>query len=116
GIGLDAAERPMGADGNGFMGYDRLTTAKMITDGTSNTVALMETRQGLGPWARGGSSTLRGFDPDAPLWEAFGGHPGGTSTAMADCSVRFLRASTDPNKLAAAITIAGNEQIGPDWD
>jgi len=63
GIGLDAATQPAGAPGNGFMGYDRLTSLSMIKDGTSNTIALMETRSGLGPWARGGSSTLRGFDP-----------------------------------------------------
>ena len=61
------------------MGYDRLTSLAMIKDGTSNTIALMETRFDLGPWARGGASTLRGFDPaDVPLYgdqRPFGGHP-----------------------------------------
>ncbi|HZU36689.1 MAG TPA: DUF1559 domain-containing protein, partial [Gemmataceae bacterium] len=37
GIGPDAATQPAGAAGNGFMGYDRRTSLKMITDGTSNT-------------------------------------------------------------------------------
>src|SRR5581483_12164631 len=63
GIGLDAATQPAGTPGNGFMGYDRLTSWAMIKDGTSNTIALMETRSNLGPWARGGSSNVRGFDP-----------------------------------------------------
>jgi prepilin-type processing-associated H-X9-DG protein len=113
GIGPDAAGQPAGAAGNGFMGYDRPTSVAMIKDGTANTIALMETRVGLGPWARGGPSTLRGFDPaDVPLHgdnRPFGGHPDGMNAAMADGSVRFLRPSIDPGRLAAAITIAGGE-------
>ncbi|HTU20083.1 MAG TPA: DUF1559 domain-containing protein [Gemmataceae bacterium] len=118
GIGRDAAEQPAGAAGNGFMGYDRLTSVSMIEDGTSNTIALMETRVGLGPWARGGTSTLRGFDPaDAPLHgdkRPFGGHAGGMHAAMADGSVRFLPSSIDAKRLAAAITIAGGEAVDLD--
>jgi hypothetical protein len=113
GIGLDAASQPEGTPGNGFMGYDRLTSLATIKDGTSNTIALMETRSGLGPWARGGTSTLRGFDPaDVPVCgdqRPFGGHTSGMSAGMADGSVRFISSSIDPAKLAAAITIAGGE-------
>jgi competence protein ComGC len=113
GIGLDAASQPEGAAGNGFMGYDRLTSLATIKDGTSNTIALMETRSGLGPWVRGGTSSLRGFDPgDLPVGgdqRPFGGHTGGMSAGMADGSVRFIRSSIDPAKLAAAITIDGGE-------
>jgi prepilin-type N-terminal cleavage/methylation domain-containing protein len=115
GIGLDAASQPEGAAGNGFMGYDRLTSLATIKDGTSNTIALMETRSGLGPWARGGTSSLRGFDPgDLPVGgdkRPFGGHVGGMSAVMADGSVRFISSSIDPMKLAAAITIAGEESV-----
>jgi len=118
GIGHDAAKQPAGAAGNGFMGYDRLTSMTMIKDGTSNTIALMETRFGLGSWARGGASTLRGFDPaDVPLHgdqRPFGGHSGGMLAAMADGSVRFLPSSIDPKKLAAAITIDGGELVDLD--
>ena len=118
GIGHAAAGQPAGAAGNGFMGYNRRTSVTMIKDGTSNTIALMETRFDLGPWARGGSSTLRGFDPaDGPLdgdKALFGGHSGGMNAAMADGSVRFLRSSIDPKKLAAAITIAGGERVDLD--
>ncbi len=100
------------------MGYDRLTSLDMIKDGTSNTIALMETRSGLGPWARGGSSTLRGFDPtDGSLQNdnpPFGGHHEGMNAAMADGSVRFLPSSIDPKRLAAAITIAGGEPVDLD--
>jgi prepilin-type processing-associated H-X9-DG protein len=119
GIGPDAATRPAGAAGNGFMGYDRLTSLAMIKDGTSNTIALMETRVGLGPWARGGASNLRGFDSaDLPICgdqrPFFGGHPGGINAVMADGSVRSIRASIDPKNLAAAITIAGGEPVDLD--
>jgi prepilin-type N-terminal cleavage/methylation domain-containing protein len=118
GIGRDAARQPAGAAGNGFMGYDRLTSLKMITDGTSNTIALLETRSGLGPWARGGASTLRGFDPaDVPLHgdnRPFGGHANVMHAGMADASVRSISASIDAQRLAAEITIAGGESI--DWD
>jgi hypothetical protein len=113
GIGHDAAARPAGTAGNGFMGLDRLTSTAMIKDGASNTIALMETRSGLGPWARGGASNLRGFDlADVPLHgdgRPFGGHPAVMHAAMADGSVRSIRPSIEPNKLAAAITIAGGE-------
>jgi type II secretory pathway pseudopilin PulG len=115
GIGADAATRPTGADGNGFMGYDRPTHAAVIRDGRTNTIALMETRSEIGPWARGGPSTVRGFDPaDTPHCgdgRPFGGHAGGyTGVAMADGSLRSVRSNTDPKGLAAAITIAGGEK------
>ncbi len=115
GIGHDAASQPAGAVGNGFMGYDRMTSMATITDGTSNTIALMETRVGLGPWARGGASTLRGFDPADVPWHGddrpFGGHAGGINAAFADASVRFLHSAIDAEELAAAITIAGGEPV-----
>ncbi|MBN9520466.1 DUF1559 domain-containing protein, partial [bacterium] len=63
GVGLDAASRPAGAPGNGFMGYDRVTTAATVKDGTSNTIFLTGTRLDLGRWARGGATTVRGYDP-----------------------------------------------------
>jgi prepilin-type processing-associated H-X9-DG protein len=89
-----------------------------IKDGTSNTIALIETRSGLGPWARGGATNLRGFDPaDLPLHgdqRPFGGHSGGMHAALADGSVRFIRSSIEPKKLADAITIAGGEPVDLD--
>jgi prepilin-type processing-associated H-X9-DG protein len=118
GIGHDVASQPAGAPGNGFMGYDRITSLSMIKDGTSNTIALMETRAGLGPWARGGASTLRGFDPAGVPLDGenppFGGHPKGMHVAMVDGSVPFLLSSVDPKRLAAAITIAGGEPVDLD--
>lgn len=109
GLGSDAASRPAGAAGNGFMGYTRVTDFDMIRDGTANTIAITETRVRIGPWARGGDSTLRGFDPAAP--DPFDGHKDLFQVAMADGSVRSIRTSVNPNVLAAAMTIAGGEPI-----
>ncbi|QEG26794.1 hypothetical protein GobsT_15410 [Gemmata obscuriglobus] len=113
GLGSEAASRPAGAAGNGFMGYDRVTPISMIKDGTSNTIALTETRVGLGPWARGGPSNLRGFESAEFLNHAEGRSrsnvPHGMNVGMADGSVRFIGPWTDPKKLVAAITIAGGE-------
>lgn len=118
GIGLDAAERPSGTVGNGFMGYKRFTSKSMIEDGTANTIALMETRTGLGPWARGGKSNLRGFDPtDLPVHgdhRQFGGHTGSMMAAFADGSTRTISTLIDPKILAAAFTIAGGESVNFD--
>jgi hypothetical protein len=117
GIGPIAAEQPSEAKGNGFMGYDRQTSLAMIKDGASNTIALMESRADLGPWARGGASTLRGFDPAVPLHgdqPPFGGHAGGMHVGMADGTVRFIRSSIDPSKLAAAITVADGDPVDLD--
>jgi len=118
GVGLDAAARPVGAPGNGFMGYDRLTTFKMIEDGTSNTIALMEVRSDIGPWARGGPSTARGYDPatgslgnDPTPFEV---HSGVALVAMADGSCLSLRASKNRMNFAAGVTIAGKVTFEPD--
>jgi prepilin-type N-terminal cleavage/methylation domain-containing protein/prepilin-type processing-associated H-X9-DG protein len=117
GLGNDAPSRPADAPGNGFMGFHRATKPDGIKDGTSNTLVLIETRIGVGPWAAGGAVNVRGFNlEDAPhIGEdrPFGWHgeSKGANAVMADGSVRFLSAKTDPAKLAAAITIAGNETI-----
>ena len=122
GIGLDAASRPVGAPGNGFMGYDRKTTPSMIRDGLANTIALMETettlspwaRSGtLGPWAQGGIATVRGFDlMDLPIsgnGRPFHQHYQSFQVAFADGSFRRLNSSINPDILASWITIDGGE-------
>ncbi len=111
GLGLDAAWKFAGAAGNGFMGYDRLTSMAQIKDGASHTIALMETHAS-GPWAQGGTSTLRGFDPAGEQWSS--AHTGGMNIAMVDGSVRFVSHGIDSKTLAAAITIAGGEPVDLD--
>lgn len=113
GIGRDAPLRPFGDPRNGFMGFDRPNSLGMIKDGTSQTIALAETSTNLGPWARGGFANVRGFVPtDLPLHgenRPFMGHTNIFNAGMADGSVRFVKGSIDPHKLAATITIAGGE-------
>lgn len=119
GIGRQAASQPADSVGNGFMGYDRITTMSMIAakDGLSNTIAVMETVYEPGPWARGGFASLRGFDPTDLPWSGvrrpFGGPHRTAHAVMADGSVRDLKNDLDLKNLAAAITIAGGEKI--DW-
>lgn len=118
GLGANAAAQPADTAGNGFMGYDRRTSLAMIKDGRADTIALMETRVGLGPWARGGETNLRGLNPtDVPLIgdeRPFGGHADITQSGFADGSVRSIRSSIDPQVLAAAVTIAGGETF--EWE
>lgn len=115
GTSLDAAAKPAIATGNGFMGYDRITTFKTIVDGHSETIALLETHQALGPWARGGLSTLRGYDAEKMQLDAkfppFGGHLKGMNAGFVDGSVRLIHYSIHPKTLAELITIAGKEKI-----
>jgi prepilin-type N-terminal cleavage/methylation domain-containing protein/prepilin-type processing-associated H-X9-DG protein len=115
GIGHDAATRPLDAPGIGFMGFTRATKPDAIKDGTSNTLALIETRAGVGPWAASGAINVRGFDVEAAPHigegRAFGWHTNGANAALVDGSVRFLSAKTDAAKLSAAITIAGNDVV-----
>jgi prepilin-type processing-associated H-X9-DG protein len=115
GVGLDAAARPAGAAGNGAMGYDRTIALWAVKDGCSNTICLAETAAGVGPWARGGPATLRGFDPaDAPVsgpGRPFGVHERGFNVAMLDGSVRFVRDTVDPHMFAAAVTVGGRERV-----
>ena len=119
GLGREAASQPQGAPGNGFMGYDRPASYSAIPDGASFTIALMETRADLGPWARGGTATLRGFDPaDVPWYgkqRPFEGHRNGIQVAMADGATRFVSAKMSPQTLAAVMTVAGGETIPAEW-
>lgn len=113
GLGKDATALPAGDLRNGFMGDDRETTLSMITDGVSNSIALMDTHRNLGPWARGGESNLRGYQvDDLPLFgegRPFGVRSAGAYAAMADGSVLFVNSSISPSVLAGAFTIAGGE-------
>jgi prepilin-type N-terminal cleavage/methylation domain-containing protein len=111
GLGHDAAKREEKAAGIGFMGYERKTTLGSIKDGAENTIMLFETRSASGSWARGGPSTLLGFEPEnSPL----GGHDDGSNVLMCEGFVRFIRNTMESQKIAAAMTIAGSETVSLD--
>jgi prepilin-type processing-associated H-X9-DG protein len=101
--------------------YDGPTPTAMIQDGLRYTAQIVETNSELGPWLRGGPSTLRGLDADALPYigtnRPLGGcHPGGVYVSMADGSVQFVKDTIDPMVFRAMWTIAGgpNEQTFDD--
>jgi hypothetical protein len=130
GVGADAATRPAEAPGIGIFGYDRAVKKDDVKDGLENTAMLFETARDLGPWIRGGPGTVRAVDVgDAPLAGAdrpFGGthfrrtwtfqrRTDGFNVLLADGSVRYTTNEINPAVLAALATIAGGEEIPPNW-
>jgi prepilin-type processing-associated H-X9-DG protein len=116
GVGRDAPSLPIGDRRAGVFGNDRRARLQDITDGLSNTVAVVESAEDHGPWLAGGRATVRGLDPARQPYlgkgRQFGGlHRGGAMALFADGSVRFLPESTHPRTLEALATIAGGERL-----
>jgi hypothetical protein len=90
-----------------------------ITDGTSNTIAVVEAREAV-PWTRPDSDIAFGGDPaklDAiqALRGELGGHfPGGFYALFFDGSVRLVKDSVNLITLRALITRDGGEVISSD--
>ena len=114
GRGANSATLPLDSPHAGAMRYDTPTPFDRIVDGLSQTLLFAETRNEVGPWLRGGPSTLRGLD-DAPGARPligtdgqFGGYfPGTAAFAMCDGSVRTFTAGADPRVLYGLSTVAG---------
>ncbi len=117
GVGADAATRAADAPGIGIFGYDRTITMKDVKDGMWNTAMLMETGIEVGPWVRGGPSTVRGVDVDDLKFGSTHSRQrmGSFNVLLADGSVRFTQPDIDPTVLAALATVAGREEIPADW-
>jgi hypothetical protein len=131
GLGPDAATLPAGDRNAGVFGYERRTALVDIKDGTANTLLILESAQNNGPWAQGGSATVRGLDPSTRPYLGNGRPFGGThfsentlfshgksfgcQAALADGSVRSFHEAVGAETLEAAATIAGGEKRGSDW-
>ena len=96
----------------GAFRYDAATPFDRIGDGLSQTLLVGETANDLGPWLRGGPSTVRGVDdakdakPFIGTGGQFGGYfPNGANFAMCDGSVRILTPRISPDVLLRLATI-----------
>jgi Protein of unknown function (DUF1559) len=110
----------------GFAGNDTLFDPKKadgvkiaeITDGTSNTIALVEAKEAV-PWTKPESELPVDADPNPErikaTLDAVGGHfDGGFSALFCDGSVRFIRTSVALPVFRALITRASGEVVSSD--
>lgn len=81
------------------------TNFAQVTDGTSNTIALVEAQREI-PWTKPEDIP---YDPAKPLPKLGGFEPGIFTAAIADGSVRNLQQNIDEKLLRALITKAGGE-------
>ena len=115
GLGMNAPKLPQSDPQAGFFRYDDAIKVGSLQRGLSYTVTIIETTSNVGPWAAGGSSTVRGLDVEAEPYigrgRQFGGaHPDGANTSFADGSVRFLRWNMSSKSFQAMVTLADREE------
>jgi prepilin-type processing-associated H-X9-DG protein len=114
GVGEDAPDLEKGHPRAGIFGHNRKVGIRDITDGTANTIAAMNVKAKLGPWAAGGSPTIRALtkEPYINGPDGIGGNfGGGANFLFADGSVRFISENVDPKVMRALATMAGQEPI-----
>lgn len=116
GLGSDAGKLDPSDGRAGVFGYQPRFSRGEIPDGASNTIALAGVSGSLGPWASGGTPTVRSFtrEPYINGPDGFGsGQQGGMVVGMADGSVRFLSSNIDPEVLRRLVTVNGGFPPSP---
>lgn len=108
GVGEDAATSPP-YDKLGAFGYDRKVRINDITDGLSNTIIIAEALPDFGPWAQGGTSTIRVLTAKPYLNDP---HNTRIQVLLGDGAVRGISQQIDPAVFEAHLTIHGNEIVG----
>lgn len=95
-----------------ILGAGKCIPFKLITDGTSNTLMVVEACRLNIPWMKpqdiGEGSVTTVGDPNG-IWSP---HRGGVNVLMGDGSVRFISTEINPATLNALITRDGSEQPG----
>lgn len=90
---------------------DRAATYRDITDGSSNTLAIVEVNPSMAvSWMSPddpAESEFLSFDSKTKFW-----HTGGFHALLADGTVRFITANTSKETLIGIITPAGGETLG----
>jgi hypothetical protein len=85
---------------------------RTFVDGTSNTIMIAEAGEAV-PWTKPDDLP---YDPAKPLPKLGLTVDKSFLVAMADGSVRWVKRSVTEKTLRAAITAAGGEILGPDWN
>jgi type II secretory pathway pseudopilin PulG len=86
------------------------TLMRKITDGTSNTVLVLEVNENAAVvWTKPDDLV---FDPTKPLAGLGAAHPGGFLAALADGSVRFISSSIDPQTFLKLLMMADGQPVG----
>jgi hypothetical protein len=124
GVGAGSALLAKGDPRAGLFGHDRTISIPEVTnaDGTSNTIAVIDTLCLIGPWAAGGPATVRellpGLQPYIGPYRQFGGvrDPTFARCAMGDGSTREISDRVSPRWFEAAVTYAGGEKLPSDWN
>jgi prepilin-type processing-associated H-X9-DG protein len=87
-------------------------TFARITDGTSNTIAIIEIKEPFNWMDPTADITLDELVKGINVGRAGSFHPGGCNAALFDGSVRFISNTIDPATLRALGTCAGGETVG----
>jgi Protein of unknown function (DUF1559) len=115
GVGKDSLTAKAHNKKTGVFGYNRVTSFRDITDGTSNTIMTSEASGSYGRWGAGGKATIRAFTKK-PYYngpDGIGGpFPGGWHIGLADGSVRFVSKNINAKVLEALATAQGGEAVG----